>query len=180
MKILYLILTYFLMAFGFPTKDLYEGQGSVEFMSEAPMETIQAKSEELKGLLDLEKKTFAFSIRIKTFEGFNSPLQKEHFNEHYLQSDLYPKATFTGNLIGEFNCESNCDKELIAKGKMTIHNESQIVVIPLTLTKKKEQIIAHSTFEVLLADYNISIPKILEAKISPSINVKVEVNFRPQ
>lgn len=179
MKWLLLISASFFVAFSFPSGNLYDAEGSVEFISEAPMETIQAKSDELVGLLDMQKKTFAFSIRIKSFEGFNSPLQKEHFNEHYLKSDLYPKATFTGSLIGEFDCE-NCSKELVAKGKMNIHNESQIVVIPLVLNNQNGKFTAHSNFDVLLADYNISIPKILEAKISPIIKVTVEANFKQQ
>lgn len=179
MKLLFSICALLLFAFSFPSGELYEAKGSVEFVSKAPMETIQAKSDELIGLLDMEKKTFAFSVLIKSFEGFNSPLQKEHFNEHYLKSDLYPKATFSGTLIGEFDCE-NCSKELVAKGKMNIHNETQIIVIPLVLSKKGGKFIAHSDFDVLLADYNISIPKILEAKISPIIKVKVDVNFTPQ
>lgn len=163
----------------FQKDHIYLGKGSVDFLSEAPLETIRARSEELKGLLDLKKRTFAFSIRIKSFDGFNSALQKEHFNEHYLESDLYPKATFSGNLMGDFDATSDFTESLVAKGKMNIHNETQMVVIPIELSKEGDDITASARFDVALADYNISIPKILEAKISPIIKVDVALKFEP-
>lgn len=179
MKLILLSLFFSINLVQSPQDKLYRGAGSVGFLSEAPLETIRARSEELKGLLDMGKKTFAFSIRIKSFDGFNSALQKEHFNEHYLESDQYPKATFSGNLIGELDCSTDCIKSLVAKGKMTIHNETQMVVIPVELKKEGELLFAQSHFEVALADYSISIPKILEAKIAPMIKVDVALKFEP-
>lgn len=177
---LFFFLLIFILNFNLQTQnDLYEGEGSVDFLSEAPLETIKAHSDGLKGLLDLKKRTFAFSLRIKSFDGFNSALQKEHFNEHYLESEKYPKATFTGNLIGAFECPSDCSKSLVAKGKMNIHNETQMVVIPIQLKKEGKFLYADANFEVALADYSISIPKILEAKIAPTIKVNVAIKFEP-
>jgi polyisoprenoid-binding protein YceI len=177
-----LLLFFLIFTFNFNQpiqNELYQGEGSVDFLSEAPLETIRAHSDALKGLLDMDKRTFAFSIRIKSFQGFNSALQKEHFNEHYLESEQYPKATFTGNLIGEFDCSNDCIKSLVAKGKMNIHNETQMVVIPIQLKKVGEFLFAESNFDIALADYSISIPKILEAKIAPIIKVDVALKFEP-
>ena len=53
--------------------------GEVKFKSDAPLELITAASNQLRGAIDTEKRTFAFSIEMNTFEGFNSPLQREHF-----------------------------------------------------------------------------------------------------
>src|SRR5258706_14622796 len=63
--------------------------GKISFKSEAPLELIRASSDQLIGLLDNDKKNFSFKINIRSFQGFNSPLQKEHFNENYLESDKY-------------------------------------------------------------------------------------------
>src|SRR3954463_10509801 len=73
--------------------------GKISFKSEAPFETIRATSEDLKGLLEIEKKLFAFKVRMDSFDGFNSGLQKEHFNENYLESNKFPEAVFNGKII---------------------------------------------------------------------------------
>src|SRR5579859_2531044 len=40
-----------------------------------------------------------FSVPIKEFE-FEKSLMKEHFNEKYMESEQYPKATFQGKIAG--------------------------------------------------------------------------------
>src|SRR3954469_16830682 len=68
--------------------------GIIYFRSEAPLELIRASSDQLIGAIDLDKKIFNFKILMRSFEGFNNPLQKEHFNENYVESDKYPEASF--------------------------------------------------------------------------------------
>ena len=62
----------------------------VTFNSKTQTELIKASSSELKGIIDSEKRIFAFTVAMKTFDGFNSPLQKEHFNENYMESEKFP------------------------------------------------------------------------------------------
>ena len=63
--------------------------GSVNFTSNAPLEMIKASSSSMVGAVKSADKSFAFSIQVKSFEGFNSTLQRTHFNENYLESDKY-------------------------------------------------------------------------------------------
>lgn len=156
---------------------LYEGKGDVSFISIAPVETIEATSSQLKGIINLEENTFAFSFQVSSFEGFNSPLQKEHFNEHFLETAAYPKSTFVGKMIVLSECDEGCEIEILTKGKLTIHGITKVVSIPVLFIKKGDKIEAVSQFDVLLADYNIDIPLILEAKISPVINIGVTIKF---
>jgi len=154
---------------------LYLGTGKVSFVSDAPLETITATSNELKGVLDLSKSTFAFSFQVATFQGFNSPLQQEHFNEHYLETSRFPKAAFTGNMIGFVPCSELCDQEITARGKMTIHGVTKVISIPVKLSYNPEagDLKAQARFEAVLEDYDVDIPVILAAKISPVIQVDV-------
>src|SRR3954453_7865795 len=62
-------------------------KGEIFFKSDAPLEIIKASSTEMIGLLDIDKKNFSLKVDLRSFKGFNSPLQKEHFNENYLESD---------------------------------------------------------------------------------------------
>lgn len=156
---------------------LYGGNGTISFVSNAPLETIKAASDKLSGIISYEQNNFAFSFPVKSFEGFNSPLQKEHFNEHYLETAQYPKSTFTGKIIGLDICGLDCEIQVFAKGKLEIHGITKIVTIPVEFRKIGNKIEAKSIFQLDLSDYNINIPKILEAKISPIIDVTVDVEF---
>lgn len=153
------------------------GDGSVDFISKAPLETIRANSNKLRGVIDVNETNFAFSFPVNSFDGFNSPLQKEHFNEYYLETRKFPKATFEGKILGLKECPETCSIEVFAKGKMNIHGVSKIMTIPLKLEIEKNKIRLKTNFEVLLADHDISIPRILEAKISPLIAVTVTADF---
>mgnify|MGYP006284158707 CR=1 FL=1 len=158
-------------------QNLYRGSGEVLFISDAPLEVIKAESSKLKGIVDLDKLKFAFKIQVISFEGFNSALQKDHFNEHYLETDKYPEATFTGIIILDETCSSDCTTSGIFKGKFSIHNESKIEAIPVSFKIKDNSIFISSQFSVLLSDYNIKIPRIVQSKISPEIDVAIEARL---
>ena len=56
--------------------------GQIHFRSEAPLEVIEATSKELKGVIDTKNRTFAFTIDVKSFNGFNDLLQQNHIYEN--------------------------------------------------------------------------------------------------
>lgn len=180
MKLYIILLCYFTAIFTFAQSKPYLGSGTVSFISEAPLEVIKATSSDLKGIIDLKAGTFAFTFPVNTFQGFNSPLQKEHFNEYYLETAKFPKSTFTGKFIGLKDCSDSCKKTLFAKGKLNIHGVSKIVTIPLSFEKNDLSISINANFETALRDYGISIPKILEAKIATIIKVEVTATFNQQ
>ena len=149
-------------------------KGNITFTSDAPLELITASSNELKGLIETEKKQFAFSVRVRSFKGFNSGFQKDHFNENYLESDKYPDATFSGKIIEDVDFTKNNIISVRAKGKLTVHGVSKERIIKGDMTIKNGAIFIKSNFTVLLADHNIPIPKVVHEKLASEI--KVEVN----
>src|SRR3954468_5948319 len=81
----------------------YTNSGTIEFQSDASEELIKASSNALRTLMDIDKRTFVFKLSIRSFHGFNSALQQEHFNEKYLESEKYPEATFSGKIIEDID-----------------------------------------------------------------------------
>jgi polyisoprenoid-binding protein YceI len=155
-------------------QNIYEiKSGKVTFKSNAPLENIQANSNSLIGLMDVSANTFAFTIDIMSFKGFNSALQQEHFYENYMETDLYPKAVFTGKLIDKFNPQSATQK-LRAKGSLTIHGVKNERIIDVVLTKTGEQFSISSHFNVDLKDHAIRIPKVVYQKIAENIRIEVK------
>ena len=152
--------------------------GKVVFKSNAPLEAIQAKSTKLRGVIDTARQSFAWSVDIKSFEGFNSPLQREHFNENYMESKQYPKASFTGKIIEKVDFQKNGTYSVRAKGKLNIHGVEQERIIKSKLEVEGNKVRIQSEFSVPLADHNISIPKVVYQKIAEQIDVKVEAELR--
>jgi hypothetical protein len=143
------------------------------FSSEAELERINATSKELKGVLDPSTARFAFSVNIRSFIGFNSPLQMEHFNENYMESDEFPAAVFNGKIIGAIDFETNGIYEIRAKGIMDIHGTKNEEIINCQIKIENDRMETDADFTLLLSDYNISIPKVVRRKISQEIKVKV-------
>jgi len=64
------------------------------------LEDIRAENNQAYAVIDAGKKNIAFSLLLKGFV-FRKELMQEHFNENYVESDKYPKATFTGSYTGD-------------------------------------------------------------------------------
>lgn len=152
-------------------------EGRVYFKSDAPLEIIEANSSELKGAIDIEKRTFAFQVEIATFEGFNNPLQKEHFNENYLETHEYNKASFLGSIIEKINLKENGAHTIRAKGKLKIHGVTQERIIKSRVQVKDGKLNIQSKFTVLLKEHDIAVPRIVHQKIAEEIQIVVEADF---
>lgn len=169
-----------LCAFASTAQSIFEmNAGSIHFNSSASLETIDATSNKTRGVVDINQNTFAFSVEITSFEGFNSALQKEHFNENYLESDLFPKATFTGKLIDKFDA-AKASQTLRAKGQLDIHGVKMERIISVTLTKSGQNYIISSNFNIAVADHGITIPRIVNQKIAEIIMVEVKGTLKPK
>jgi hypothetical protein len=159
---------------------VYEMQkGMIRFFSDAPHELIRATAKDLRGVLDIKKKTFAFKVSNASFQGFNSPLQREHFNENYMESDVFPESSFTGKIIEDVDVSKDGEYKLRAKGKLKIHGVEQERIIDVEIRAKSGKLIVHSEFFVSLYDHNIKIPKVVYDKLAPDIHVTVGGSMVP-
>ncbi len=145
--------------------------------SDAPLELISARSNELRGIIDPVKYTFAFQVDIKTLKGFNSALQQEHFYENYMETDKYTNASFSGKIIEKIDFNTNGNYKIRAKGILDIHGVKQERIIKCEITVEDNLIIASSAFEITLADHDISIPKLVYQKIAEVILVELSIEL---
>ena len=152
-------------------------EAEIHFVSDAPLERIEAVSKDLKGLLNTEDGTFAFSVEIRTFRGFNNPLQREHFNENYLESRKYPKALFYGKILEDLKLKEEGERLIRAKGIFDIHGVKRERIVEVKLEKQGDRISFSSIFQVPVEEHNIYIPKTVEQKISEIIDVQVKATM---
>ena len=154
--------------------------GLVSFFSASPIEDIEARNQQVAALLDLGTGQLAFSVPIKGFV-FKRTLMQEHFNENYLESDKYPKATFAGHLVGfdAGQLASAGPHPAQAEGDLTLHGVTHHIRVPATVELRGGQMLAQATFPVATADYNIVIPLLVRNNIAKIISVHVELNCPP-
>ena len=171
----------FLTGFIAQQNDVFTANSGVaRFSSQAPLETIKAESKKLSGVMDIAKRTYAFTVLINSFEGFNSPLQKEHFNENYMESDKLPSATFKGKIIEEVDLKTPGTYTVRAKGMMKIHGVEKEMIVKSKVTVGSSGININSSFDVALKDFNINIPNIINQKIASEIKVEVKMDMSPK
>jgi polyisoprenoid-binding protein YceI len=154
-------------------------KGSISFLSDAVIEDIAAENTAALAILDINSRQLAFSVPVNEFQ-FEKKLMQEHFNEKYLETEKYPKATFQGTL-SDFLMTSSATQQVTAKGKLTIHGVTKDVQIPGTLRlDANSEIKISAAFVVALKDYNVKIPKLLWENIAEEVNVKIDFILQPK
>ncbi len=151
----------------------------VSFVSDAPLERIVADNTRSSGIIELETRSFAVQIPVAEFQGFNGPLQREHFNENYMATKVFPNATFVGRIIESLDLKVPGSQEIRAKGKLSIHGVEQERIIPCKVVVAENGVRITTMFDVAVDDHGIRVPRIVQQKIAAVIEVKVDLLFEP-
>jgi polyisoprenoid-binding protein YceI len=149
---------------------------TISFHSHTFLENIDAVNNSVMAVIDGTKKNIAFSLLMKQFD-FPKKLMQTHFNENYVESDKFPKATFSGAYTENADLTKDGDYSLNVNGKLTIHGVTRQVQIPATLTVKAGTVTGITTFKLNPTDYNIDIPFIVRDKIEKENTVKVKAEW---
>ena len=149
----------------------------MSFHSTAPKELITARSNQLRGLVDFGKGTFVFKIKLNSFEGFNNALQKEHFNENYVESSIYPEASFKGKIIESIDLAKNQTIHIRSKGNFNLHGRTKQCIINVVIKIVNQKIHIHSDFIIYLQDFNIKIPRVVYNKLASEITVNLNAEL---
>ena len=158
------------------SQQFYTDKGVTKFDgSKAAFEPIKASNKNTVSIIDSSNGQIAAVIRISEFD-FRLGLMQEHFNENYLESNVYPKSTFEGQIKNFSLNELNQDfKEHEIEGVLAIKGINNDIVTKAKIRKIDEKIELSSSFSVMLSDYKVKIPKIVFKKIDEE--VKINLNF---
>jgi polyisoprenoid-binding protein YceI len=152
--------------------------GHVSFYSDTPLEKIEAQNKSSNCVLDLATGKLEFAVLIKGFQ-FEKALMQEHFNENYLESNKFPKATFKGQIdnYNKIDVTKNGKSTVKVSGDLTLHGVTKKLNTDAVVEVKSGKIDADATFNILVADYNISIPSLVKDQIAKSVKVKVDATL---
>ena len=153
--------------------------GKISFSASSPLEKIEATNEKATSIVDISTGAIEFAVLMKAFT-FEKALMQEHFNENYVESDKFPKASFKGTVtdIKSVDIKKNGVYPVKVKGMLTLHGETKEVNADGTLTVKDGNISeGKSQFTILLEDYKIEIPSVVKDKISKEVKIVVDLNY---
>jgi polyisoprenoid-binding protein YceI len=153
-------------------------KGVITFFSEAAIENIKAENRKASSMLDAQTSDIAFSVPIKEFQ-FQKKLMQEHFNEKYLESEKFPKSTFSGKLSG-LDRQAAGVQQVKATGKLIIHGVTKNIELSGTAEIQSGTIVLKSKFIIKMEDYNIKIPQLMWQNIAEQVEVTVEFTYKPQ
>lgn len=156
----------------------YTKNANISFFSKTSMENIKADNNQVMTVLNTQTGDLQFSVIIKSFQ-FEKALMEEHFNENYMESEKYPKATFKGIITDLKNVSFEKDGvyNVTVTGDMNMHGATKKITSSGSITVSAGKISANSKFLLKPEDYNISIPKLVRNNIAESIEVTVSSNF---
>jgi len=155
-------------------------EGFIKFYSHTPVEDITADNHAVGCILNTGTGEVVITLRMTDFE-FDKQLMQRHFNDKFVESDKYPKATFRGFVSDndKVNYKTPGIYRVSVEGDMTIHGVTRSIKHPGTIRVGNDRIIAESEFYLDPRNYDISIPKLLRNKIAEEMQITVELALEP-
>jgi hypothetical protein len=111
-----------------------------------------------------------FSLLFKGFQ-FKYAEMQTHFNEEYIESEKYPRASFTGTIQNIKSIDLTKEGKYTAKvvGTLTMHGVTKPVQTSATLHISKGKIAATATMSINMSDFKIDASAVTE-KVDLEIN----------
>lgn len=153
-------------------------EGKIAFHAGTKVEAIDGTSSTATCVVDSKTGDMEWSVLVKGFH-FESALMEEHFNENYMESNTYPKATFKGKIdnIASVNFTKDGTYNVKVTGNLTMHGVTKQVSVDGTIVVKGGVVSLNSKFNVNPKDYNIAIPSAVQDKISNNIEIIVAASL---
>lgn len=178
MKKTALLLFLFIGCFQMKAQKFTTKTGSLKFeASVASFEEVAAENKNTSAVLETSSGEIAVLALMKGFR-FKVALMEEHFNENYVESDKYPKASFKGK-IEDFDVSKLSSSAKIFKisGDLTLHGKTKKISSTAKISKSGDKIIIAGNFDVKPEDFAIEIPKIVSKKVADVIQVSFNLSL---
>lgn len=170
-----------------------DGGSRIQFISDAPLETITGVSSNVTGELtvnpnDLSSARGRVQVPVSSIRT-GVELRDEHLrSDNWLDAEAHPNATFEITRVeGAERLQPNEMTRVRIHGRFSIHGVTRDVVanarvrlIPLNDELRAARINGdvlrgHASFRVQLTDYNVSVPLPVRLKVSNEIRVNVTI-----
>jgi polyisoprenoid-binding protein YceI len=147
--------------------------GEIKFDATVPgsLDVVSASDNTVSAVLDKATGDFVVQSMVKSFK-FKSPLMQEHFNENYMESDKFPKATFKGKIVKYDQKSGTYDVE----GDITLHGVTNKVKTKVTVASSDSKVSIAGAFSVKLNDYKIEIPSLAKKALAETAKISFKID----
>ena len=146
-------------------------KGSIKFVSPTDPD-VSAINNEVSSKISAAG-DIRFSLLFKGFQ-FKYAEMQTHFNEEYIESEKYPRASFIGTIQNIKSIDFTKDGKYTAKvvGTLTMHGVTKPVQTTATLNIGKGKIAASATLNLSMADFNIDASAVTE-----KVDLEISCNY---
>jgi len=151
----------------------FDATTSIDALAKAENKTVVAA-------LDTKAGTIQFEAAIKSF-AFSNPRMQDHFNNSgWLDSDNFPKSTFSGTItnLNKINFTKAGTYAADVEGVLAMHGVEQKIKTTALITVKEGVITATSAFSVKLEDYKVNGAQVGQGKVSKEPKITVTAEFK--
>ncbi len=169
-----------------------DGRNVIKFISKAPLETIEGKTGQIDGTIEVDLADAAsaagqFEVDLTTVKT-GIEMRDQHMREGYLHTDSFPTATFKVNKVTKASAKALADGqpvEIEAQGELTIHGVTKPVAVSGTVTYLKESEATKARLPgdllhidvgtpILLSDFKVERPQFVLLKVSDKVELHVD------
>jgi polyisoprenoid-binding protein YceI len=145
----------------------------VFFFSGTPIEDIEATNSKGSVAIDAATGKLQAAVLVTGFI-FKSALMQEHFNENYMESKKFPKASFAGTIdMSKVKMTTDGVYQVKTVGELTMHGVTKPAEVVGTITVAGGKPTVKASFNVKPEDYGIVIPGPVKDKIAKTIRIDI-------
>ena len=143
----------------------------VQFSSDAPVEKIIGVTDKIDGYVmwkgddPVTGSEFYFEVDLASIDT-GIGLRNRHMRENYLETDKYPHATYSGKLVKVDKSNSENEYNVAVQGAFKIHGVEKSADFKGQVLVDGNSYRVVCTFDVILSDHKIKIPKLMFLKLS--------------
>lgn len=173
MKNAIVIIIGLLMSLPLDAQKYFTRTGITQFeASEKAFEPVEATNKSTTAILNTNTGAVAAQVFMAGFQ-FKNALMQEHFNENYMDSYQYPKATFKGKLDNFSIVSLNANNSYDLNGVLTIKGINKNIQTTVSVKVENNRIFISGSCYVNANDFDIKIPSIVQDKIAKQIEISI-------
>jgi len=165
-----------------------DADNTVLFRSSAAIEVVEGRTDRIDGYIVLDSERveagepsgptgFYLEVDLASLDT-GLGLRNRHMRNNYLEVQEFPYATFDGTIEDVKTLQAERFR-VWGVGAMEIHGVSREMRIPCDLSVEEDGYRAYCSFEVLLTDFDITIPKLMFLKLANEIRLELDFTVRP-
>lgn len=175
MKKIIIVALLYISNISFAQEKIISKSSIVTFEASVPaFEEVKAVNNNATLVLNPASGEIASLVLMKGFR-FKIALMEEHFNENYVESDKFPKATFKGKIENfDYLKITPTYQNFNLIGKLELHGRAKDIAVIAKIRKTSAGLEIISNFPINTEEFAIEIPNIVSKKVSKKVNITLD------